>query len=275
MMVWRTLLQEIPSYRDVFLTITEGYLLNNLLPFRLGEVGRAFLLSRKAGIGFWQVISSIMIERILDIMMAVSLLLSTLPFVVGATWGMDAAIGTGGIVLLFLLVLYGLVRYRPWAVARFEHLAVRWPVLLRFGERRLTSFFDGLASLADLRRFLTVMIWMILNWVVAIGQYYLLLSAFSPHPHLLWVVFTVGVVSLGIAAPSSPGALGVLELSVVAALSVFGLDASAALAFAATFHILGYLINGILGSYALARDGETLGKLYDKIKNLNHETQNI
>src|SRR5215217_3331382 len=47
--VWRTLLRNRASYSDVFWTIGEGYLLNNFLPFRLGEVGRAFLLSHKTG----------------------------------------------------------------------------------------------------------------------------------------------------------------------------------------------------------------------------------
>ena len=33
--VWRTLLRQKASYRDVFLTLNEGYLLNNFLPLRL------------------------------------------------------------------------------------------------------------------------------------------------------------------------------------------------------------------------------------------------
>ncbi|MEN6299709.1 MAG: lysylphosphatidylglycerol synthase transmembrane domain-containing protein, partial [Anaerolineaceae bacterium] len=48
--VWRIILQEKASFRQVFLTLNEGYLLNNLLPFRLGELGRAFLLGRKANL---------------------------------------------------------------------------------------------------------------------------------------------------------------------------------------------------------------------------------
>src|SRR4030042_4445849 len=50
--VWRTLLQDKASYRDSFFTINEGYLLNNILPFRLGEIARAFLMARKAALGF-------------------------------------------------------------------------------------------------------------------------------------------------------------------------------------------------------------------------------
>ena len=40
-LVWRVLIRGRASYRDVFLTLMEGYLLNNFLPFRLGEIGRA------------------------------------------------------------------------------------------------------------------------------------------------------------------------------------------------------------------------------------------
>ena len=65
--VWRTLLQNKATYKDAFITVNEGYLLNNILPFRLGEVGRSFLMSHKAKIGFWQVLSTIVIERALDI----------------------------------------------------------------------------------------------------------------------------------------------------------------------------------------------------------------
>ncbi len=46
--VWRTLLRGRAPYGLVLLTLGEGYLMNNFLPFRLGELGRAFLLSRKS-----------------------------------------------------------------------------------------------------------------------------------------------------------------------------------------------------------------------------------
>ena len=53
--VWRTLLRDRASFSDVFWTVGEGYLLNNFLPFRLGEVGRAFLLSRKSKMTFMEI----------------------------------------------------------------------------------------------------------------------------------------------------------------------------------------------------------------------------
>ena len=46
--LWRILLQEKASYSQVFFTLAEGYFLNNFLPFRLGEIARAFLRGSEA-----------------------------------------------------------------------------------------------------------------------------------------------------------------------------------------------------------------------------------
>ena len=265
---WRTLLQEKATFKQVFLTVNEGYLLNNILPLRLGEIGRAFLLGRKANLGFWQVFSSILIERALDLAIAAGLLLSTLPFVVGADWALQAALVAAGLVTTGLVVLYILARNRSWALDQFEKLSAKWPILRRAGGTRLEAFFSGLAVLTEGSLFLRAFLWMALDWGIAIVQYYVLILAFFPHAEVLWALFSLGVVALGIAAPSSPGAVGVMELSLVAALSLFNQDPSVALAFALTAHLINYLLTGILGAYGLAQDGESLASLYRQIRRI-------
>ncbi len=266
--VWRTLLQEKATYKQVFSTVNEGYLLNNILPFRLGEVARAFLLSGKAALSFWEVFSTILIERALDVAMAAGLLLSTLSFVVGASWAWQAAVGTIALVLAGLAALYLLARNQEWALTQFEKLTSRWAVLNRIGRTQLPRFISGLSVLTDTSRFLRTIAWMIVNWGIALVQYYLLLLAFFPNGEFLWAAFSLAVTALGIAAPSSPGAVGVFELATVAALSVFGLSTSVALAYALTAHLLNYLITGVLGAYALARDGETISGLYYRLRRI-------
>lgn len=266
--VWRTLLQEKASLRDVFLTLNEGYLLNNILPFRLGEVGRAFLLGRKAGLDFWSVLSSILIERVLDLALAAGLLLTTLPFVIGASWARQAAMVVGGMVLVTFAVLYLLARNQDWAMSWFDKLSARWSLLLKLGGKAVPAFIKGLAVLTDGSRFLRAVGWITLNWMIGVGQYYLLLVAFFPEPEFLWAAFSLGVAALGIAIPSSPGAVGVLEVSIVGSLSLFGLDPTMALAFAITLHLIQYLVTGVLGTYALAKDGESLIELYERVRRI-------
>src|SRR5574342_1305497 len=68
--VWRTLLRDRPSWSDTFWTVGEGYILNNFLPFRLGELGRAFLLSRKSDLQFGEILPTIVIERSVDLIIS-------------------------------------------------------------------------------------------------------------------------------------------------------------------------------------------------------------
>jgi uncharacterized protein (TIRG00374 family) len=263
--VWRTLLQNKASYRDSFLTINEGYLLNNILPFRLGEVARAFLMSRKSGLDFWQIVPSILIERALDMGIAVGLFLSTLPFVIGVSWAKQAAIGIGGLVLVGFGSIYFLALNRQRVLDWIEQAGQRWSMVRKLSGRRVIAFFDGLAILTDSKLFLKALGWEGLNWLVAVLQYYVLMWAFFPNPNFIWSLFALGVGALGISAPSSPGAIGVFEAALVGALVVFGLDASAAAAYAITTHAFSYLFTGVIGGYALYKDGESLSSLYTRL----------
>ena len=66
-LVWWTLLLNRGMYRDIFWSLCAGYLLNAILPFRLGELGRAFLLSRKTEMKFSEILPTIIIERAVDL----------------------------------------------------------------------------------------------------------------------------------------------------------------------------------------------------------------
>jgi uncharacterized membrane protein YbhN (UPF0104 family) len=131
---------------------------------------------------------------------------------------------------------------------------------------RLGAFLDGLSILTDLRRFGRALLWMVLNWGMALLMYYLLLLAFFPQAQPLWAAFTLGAASLGIAAPSSPGAIGVFEAVIIAALAIFDPNHSAAAAFAFFAHLFNYLFSGIFGVYAFSREGETFTNLYSELR---------
>jgi len=268
---WRTLMQKKANYRNTFITINEGYLLNNILPFRLGEIGRAFLIGQKANLEFWQVIPSILIERALDLAFAAGLFLCTLPFVIGIAWAKQAAITIGIIVLVGLGAIYILARNREWALGRIDKAGERWSMVKKITGRRVVAFFDGLGILTDGKLFLQALGWETINWLVAVLQYYLFLRAFFPSPSLLWVLFALGVGALGIAAPSSPGAIGVFEAALVGALVVLGVEAASATAFALSVHFSSYIITSLIGGYGLYKDGESLSGLYTRLGKMRSE----
>lgn len=265
---WRTLLQEKASLTQVFFAINEGYLLNNVLPFRLGEIGRALILSFKASLRFMFVFSTILIERAIDVAISAGLILVTLPFVVGASWAREAALVSAVIVLFGLGLLYVMARNRQQLMLWFDRLSQRWTYLQKVGPHHLAAFFSGLEVLTDGKRFLRAISWGLLNWAVAVVQYFILLRAFSPQGEFLWATFGLGVAALGVAAPSSPGAVGVYELAVVGAMSLFGMDPAVGLAYALTAHLTQYLMTTILGSIGLFRDGLSLTGIYQRARSM-------
>ena len=271
--VWRTLLRQRASFRDVFWTLSEGYLLNTFLPFRLGEVGRAFLLGRKARLGFMDVLSTIIIERVLDLAFSAAILLSAVPFVVGAAGAGRIALVIGALVVAGMVILYVLARNRAWALAFYQRASARWPKLQRMGGNMLDSLFSGLAILTDGWLFVRFLFWMALDWVIAIGQFMLLLLAFYPQARLLWSLFGLGAVAFGNAIPSLPGAVGTYEGALGGALTILSGDQSTALAVALTAHLTGVVVTGLLGAYALSREGETLMGVYRQLRKRQEQEQ--
>jgi uncharacterized protein (TIRG00374 family) len=269
--VWRTLLRGRGSYWDVFWAMCEGYLLNDFLPFRLGEVGRAFLLGRRAKLGFMDVLSTIVIERVLDLAFSAAILLSAVPFVVGAAGAGRIAILIGVLVIVGMVLLYLLARNRAWAIGLFQRLSARWPRVQSLGGQLLDSLFSGLVILTDAGLFLRVLLWMTLNWAIAIAEFLLLFLAFFPQATLIWSLFGLGAVAFGNAIPSLPGAVGTYEAALTGALTVLSGDQSTALAAVLTAHLTGYLIHAVLGSHALAREGETLMGVYRQLRNRQEE----
>ena len=266
--VWRTLLRERAPYGVVLNTLGEGYLLNNFLPFRLGEIGRAFLLSRKSDMEFAEILPTIVIERSMDLVITAAIFLAALPFVVGAGGADRIALFVGGVILLGIVFMYVLARNRERALIIFHKLTTRWPALQRLGGNLLESFITGLGVLTDGWLFARFMFWMAVNWGMAIISYYLLIAAFFPQAQMTWAMFGLGAAAFGGAVPSLPGAVGTFEGALGGALTILTGDQSTSLAVALSSRFLNYLTSIVLGGYALTREGQTLSGIYRQLVNL-------
>jgi uncharacterized protein (TIRG00374 family) len=266
--VWRTLLRDRPSYKDTLLTLSEGYLLNNFLPFRLGELGRAFLLSRKTDMAFTEILPTVVIERAMDLVFTAAIFLVSLPFVVGAGGAGGIAIVLGVLVFLGMAFLYVLARNRQPALDLFHKGSARWPGLQRLGGGLLESFLVGLEALTNGWLFARFLFWMAFNWGIAIVNYYLIIRAFFPQAQLTWGMFGLGAAAFGGAVPSLPGAVGTFEGAFGGALTLLTGDQSTSLAVALISRFLNYLTSIVLGGYALSREGQTVSGLYQQLVNL-------
>lgn len=265
---WMTLLQNKAPYRRVFITLNEGYLLNNVFPFRLGELGRVLLLSQSEKLSPFFVLSTILLERAYDVALAAGLLLATLPLVLGFEHAEAVALIALGFVLAALFALFLIARNREKVKTKLENLAFKNDFFHKRVLPRLDSFVDGLGVLIRPSQFFLSVLFMIASWLFGVLEIHTLLNQGGMQTELWWTGFVLGVVSLGIAIPSAPAGLGVYEAAMVGALSVLGYPAGTALAVALVAHLIHITFTGIVGGIGLLREGETITGLYNRLRNL-------
>jgi uncharacterized protein (TIRG00374 family) len=206
------------AYRRAFAAINEGYLLNNILPFRLGELARAYLVGH-SGIGASQALGSIVVERMMDVSIAVLSIALTIPLFAPPAWATQVALAVGLAVVAMFGALFLAARtsatWTQWLRRLPEPMATR---LIGFAGR----FMQGLQEARKGGRLPLALAWLLLGWILIWVQVGLCLRMFGATGGLAVSMFSLGVIALGGAVPSSPGAVGVYELAGVAALSFLG-----------------------------------------------------
>ncbi len=230
---WRILLtaDRPVSTLTAFWGICAGYLGNNFLPARAGEVVRSALIARKTGISVSYVLATAVVERVLDVAAlvlisagAVAALGSAPVWLVAATRVM-AALAVAGIAAFF--VIPRIHHQLEWLLARLvraEGLRTRLAGLL-------AQALLGLRSVQSVPRAagfvgLTAVIWLAdaVSLIIVARAFSLTLAL----PQALLLLAALGLAS---AAPSTPGYVGIYQFVAVTVLAPFGFTSAAALAF--------------------------------------------
>ncbi len=246
-----------------------GMMLVLVLPLRLGELARPYLLKRENKAPLSAGIGSVVVERSID-----GLLVTLLFFV--ATMSLDtniyhvpAALEAAAYVALAIFAGVTAVVI----ITLFTHGAAL-PVLRRLlkplgprvAERAvgmLGAFVSGLQSLPNRRAVAGVIAWTLLYWGANGLGFYWVMLAFGWHLPLSAGFTLVSVVVIGIMIPAGPGFLGTYQGAVLAGLAIYGIDANSAAAYGLVIYPLNVLIVVGFGLPYLfsgrARVGEIVG----------------
>ncbi len=270
---WQFLLtpvSRIPVAR-LFPVVTVGYMANNLLPARLGELARAYYLSRREGLSTSTGLATVVVERIYDGLTLLFLVALAVPFLIfggivdgsGTTSEITWAVAGGITALVFIsaIVVLTLIALYPGFSGFIERLANLLPKPLRPKARELIAMFiEGLSVLKEPKRHLGLFLLSLPVWLLE-GSMYLVVALsfdlptyFEPAAMVIPVVVLVTAVSnLATSIPSSPGSLGTFEAPAVAALALVGLGGGpgggegVAGAYAVLVHVTALLPVTVLG----------------------------
>jgi glycosyltransferase 2 family protein len=264
---WGLLLpQQAVRTSTLFRALVVGFTVNNVLPMRMGEVARVYLLGRWADVPYGSTLASLVAERILDgLSLALLLLvaLRLLPDPPGYLVGIGVLAAAGFCVGALLV---GLAAWRSSAILSVTRWLVR-PLpkrLAELAERLATSFVGELTLLRGAHRLGRILGLSIVAWCFELGLFYVLMLGF-PLPASLPLAFLVGsAANFATLVPSSPGYVGTFDGALIKVLTDSAnvpIDSGLAGAYALVVHATLFLPVIILGTLVLWRSHMSFGQI--------------
>ena len=263
---WRLLFSEvkpIPVGR-LLSVIMIGFLANNVMPARLGDLAMAHLMGSREDISRSLALGTIFIDRLLDVAALVLLLAMSVFFLFSHVPTWIARIEILGALLLcgaFLVVWLSVAR-KESAARLLGFMVNPLPIALRDRVLQIYSrFVDGLAVLSRAPVLakavgLSVLIWLCL----ALGVY-LIFLAFGFMMGPVAAVIVLAIVNLGLVIPSAPASIGTFQFFCVAALALFRIEESTALSFSVIYHLSQFVPTTLVGLYFLNRENLSFHRL--------------
>jgi uncharacterized protein (TIRG00374 family) len=263
---WRLMLEDRLSTARLFWITNIGYLLNNVLPLRLGEVGRVYLVTRRSTVGAMQGLSSVVVERLVDVLCLIALIFLLLPLVPGSVAFVATGMTLSGVAMAGIALIFVAAHMHTIVEAGFTRLLSRVrPQLAQALQQHLHDFLASVRVIQGRRLWLCLM-WSVITWTVSVASMYVLMLAFDPQPKWFIGMLANCAIALGVALPSAPAGLGLWEAATVAALTMAEVPAEMALAFAILSHLASFISLAVLGIAGLVLEGKSFGELARSVR---------
>jgi len=245
----------------LFRLVNIGYLMNNIFPAKAGEIVRGVLVGRRAAGGVGRGLSTVLMERIVDMLTVVIMLVLLLPFVEFPSWATKAAVTLGTIAAVGVVGMLVLARHGERGMELLWRIVGRVPLVgspkVRAGVANLVGGFE---VLLDWRLVPGLLVSSALIWAGYALFNYIMMAVFGlAHLPFSAAAMVLVATGFGMAIPASPGGLGVFEWAAVQALLVFGVGQSEGAGYALGLHIYTMLAMIVLGLVGLTQEGLSLG----------------
>jgi uncharacterized protein (TIRG00374 family) len=260
---WRLLLAPIGNYRpmkELYPPILIGFAFNNLLPAHLGEFVRVFVFGQTHRVSKTAVLSTVVLERVFDILAIVAFLGAGLIFVKGVDPRVQKAGLIGG-AAAFVLML-GALAFVLWTkpvLAITEAILHKLPLVPKSLVAKLTGLLEsaagGLAALRSLALIVGILVTSLLQWALNGLMMYLSLEAFGLNVEFWAACILLGAVAFAVTIPSSPGYFGVIQLTFMGVLKLFTKNQEAVFAASIFYHLAQYVPVTLIGLYYFNRTG--------------------
>ena len=232
------------TYGRALRAVFVGYLANNLVPLRIGELIKAMVLSRLSTHKLPQALGLVALERMMDGLILVGLLLSALGGMTGSSpemarvrkIAMAMGLTFGGLLVGLVVIVVFRKGLATWMQGRSSVAASAFIRLL-----------DVFSRLADFRLVLRVLAVSLGIWGLEVAVFWLGGRWMGMDLGLGGALLCQGVAAIGIAVPSAPGNVGVFEAAVVVAIVFLGGGEQVGLALGVAIHAAHWILDTSIG----------------------------
>jgi len=283
---WQQLLGPIgpTRFRTVFRSGVIGFAALSILPARVGDLLRPYLVARQDGLPFTSAFATIVMERVLDLIAVLSLMaIYVWGFADTSTWNprflipIQWSAAIGGLVSLALLWAMWVLASHPEKIERLVHSTDRVlprRVALRLGELART-FSSGFAVAREPRAFLFALLWSFPLWIMIASETWAVTRAFDIALPFTGTFLLQLFLVVGVAVPT-PGGIGSYhEAYRFGVTSFFGAPNDQAVAAAIVVHAIAFFPVLLLGLVFMAQDGLSIGRLKTLAGTARDEEQEV
>jgi uncharacterized protein (TIRG00374 family) len=271
---WKFLLRPFGPISSMKTTqaVYAGLFTNELLPLRIGEAVRTFLVSRWMGMPFVSVIPTLIVERFFDglwLALAVAVVALFVPLPKNLIEGEMILIG---IILLVLAAFIWHVYRRQRAVVSAveragEDAERRWRPVRRI-RTIVQTFADGVSRIGLSGNFFVSLFISLVVLVLQVLSLWMMMLAYGIHLDFMRAATVLLIMRLGTAIPNAPSNAGSYQFFAVLGLMLFGVDKTTAAGFSVAAFLILTIPLWALGIAAINRTGMTLRDIRGEIRNV-------
>ena len=258
-------------FKTVFRTTVIGFAASAVLPARAGEVIRPYLLARQEGLKATAAFATILVERILDL---VAVLLLLLAFVIWFDPGVEARdsalfgairfgsllmapVAAAALALMFFMAGHP-ERLHGWLLKAEAVLPARAASAIA---RLARTFAEGFAVVRSPQRLVAATAWSIVLWISIAGGIWAVAVAFGIDMPFTGGWLMLAPLVVGVAVPTPGGVGGFHEAFRLGATAFFGADNDVAVGAAIVLHAISVGPVTLAGLLFIIQDGLKLGAI--------------
>ena len=236
-------------FKEAFVALLIGMFVNNVLPARLGEVARGYVLSRKKKLSFTYSLSTVFLDRFFDLTGLLLIVLIALIFFPRAS--LPPVVSKGiyfviGVLLICIILIILLSRESFANRLSKKFLTIERPFLSGL-TKRLLEVQENLKRIGSPMTIVFFVVMSFCSWLSMSVALYLVIRALGISVPFACVPFVCALLNLAISIPSSPGYVGLYQFLIVYLLSIFGVSRSEGLTVSILYHASWYVPYTVVG----------------------------